>query len=1109
MARLKPVQPKVVWGSRTLGINQTNLLALNDHEYIMPVGCGLLHFDNASVHTRKAKVVTTTYPDVEKVLMMCLSKDGQYLSTVVCMKNQQRNDIHLIIFYTKSHLDNNLRPRHIKYSANAFIPSGEQLQVTCMDFSHDSMYLACATNFTSIGTLVYDHLKGTIFQTIISDAVPRSLSFHPTDNGKMIVTGGNNFIKFWRFTSKSVHVAPVIGLRRGNFSYSQHAWLQPYSESIVVVGSDSGFLSILQNCEQRAPSHQAFGSSEYSDPLFNGISNILVRGDNVLAASPKNQIVLYEVRRVVLSKGISGLTATLFPLAYYRLSNVESLYGLDFALKSSVTSYTLIAATDSCVVVLDIISDHDLSGGNEHRQKNGENCGEDLFEDISVEKPLFGYHSSSIQSMSISSRGHVFMTSSFHDSTVRMWDFDDPSTFKSAWMVESFAERPEENPFHTDLHPNGLQVAAACESEVREYAVSDSQLDLVRRFGVRAPFQSSNGQPVVISQPVSLVKYSNGGHLLAVVTGKVVQIFHMFMNDLDGHQPGAPCRVMALCDHVSTVTDIAFMRDDNRMVTISSDGCVYSWVMGNSGREKEYIYKGIAATRVSVSTHHLDKCMIAVCFEGAAVETVQTLAADVVKRRRQSSIAVRTNSRHSLDGGPLLSAQSSSRMIGVNSINGEGAFERQGSFVNEGPVPVQQTPTGPKNYFVALWENEISANPIIAYCDVAIKAISLGRLTSPDSVDICVLGLADGRILVSTFPIPLLYVNPMNVTSSTTNIKPQLFHAGSISRMGGKKRKTGNMSMESVMESINEAVVPGELAAAVQRSTINDSIADSISNISPTKIMNSEDSLSQTVVDKRVGSYAVIDETNCKCFRLFVGAITHVGFSQEGDWIFAAGEDNSIHLISTQKRSSDEATQKQQLSDVSTVVQQFLMIDKGKMQHLRSKLLELEFAVEQSRKDNEMYITKLLEGKEKQMQELESKLSKEIQKRDENIIAGRKEYLQMKRSMQEEVSNLKQRGNDALSAMELMYEKKLAQEAVYLDKMKQAYDEFVVHSRMDMTNLQQQTESKIRVIENDKSKAIEEAERQKVAVLQYYEYIKVRNDEVLQSLEEQQADERF
>jgi WD40 repeat protein len=1112
LARLKPVQPKVVWGS-----NRSNLLALSDHEYVMPVGCGVLHFDNASLITRRAKMVTTTYPEVEKVLMMCLSKDGNYISTSVAMKNQQRNDIHLVIFYTKGHLDNSLRPRHIKYSASGFVPVGDQLQITCMDFSHDSTYLACSTNFTSIGTLVFDHLKGTIFQTIISDVVPKSLSFHPTDNGKMIVTGANNFIKFWRFTSKSVHVAPVIGLRRGNFAYSQHAWLQPYTESVVVVGSESGFLSILQNCEQRAPSHQAFGSSEYSDPIFNGVAHLLVRGDNVLAASGKNQLVLYEVRRVVLSKGIAGLTATLFPLAYYRLDNVDSLYGLDFTLKSSVTSYSLIAATDSNVVVLDMISDHDLSGGNELKQKRDEEDEDDhtLWTNISIDHRLFGYHSGSIQSMSVSSKGHVFMTSSFHDGTVRMWDFDDPSTFKSAWLIESFSERPEENPFYTDLHPLGLQVAAASESEVREYAVADSQLDLVRKFGVRAPFQSSNGQPVVISQPVSLVKYSNGGHLLAVVTGKIVQIFHMLMDDLDGHSPGSPCRVMALCDHVSTVTDLAFMRDDNRIVTVSSDGCVYSWRMGGIGREKEYIYKGIAATRVAVSTHHLDKCMIAVCFEGTAVETVQTLAADVVKRRRQTSIAVRSSSsKQSLEGFPVLSSQSSARMtpmtptgIDILPMSPGNTFDKVGAFANETTNSFQvASSTGPKNYFVALWENEISANPVIAYCDVPIKSVALGRLSSPDSVDVCVLGLGDGRVLISTFPIPLLYINPVSVSTTISNSKPQLFHSGSI-RLGGKKRKPGALSMESVKENINETSVSTEMLNPAQKSVTDSVGEESSGNFSPNRGVEGTVVQSNNL-EKKQTYCAMIDENNCKVFRLFVGATTHVSFSQEGEWIFTAGEDNSIHLISTAKNISEEAAQKQQLLDISTAAQQFLMMDKAKMQHLRSKLIDLEYSVEQNRKDNEMYLTKVLEGKEKQMQELESKLNKEVQKRDENIIAGRKEYLHMKRSMQDEIVSLKQRSDEALSAMELMYEKKLAQEAVYLDKMKQAYDEFVVHSRMDMTNLQQQVDTKIQVIEQDKIKSLLEAEKQKVAVLQYYEYVKQRNDEVLQTLEEQQAEER-
>lgn len=1129
VAKLKNITHKTVWGARNFGINHSNIVTINDHEYLIPIGSGLLHVENVSIHTRKTTMITSGYPEVEKINMMRLSHDNEYLATTVTMKNHGKNEIHIMIFHTKGHMSSQIRPRHIKYTTNAFVASGDRLQCTAMDFSHDSLYLAAATNFPSIGTIIFDQLKGSVFQTISSDGIPGTITFHPADSGKLFVTGNSSFVKFWRFTGKSVHVAPIIGLRKGNFNYTCQAWIQPYTENTVVVGTAQGFVCVIQNCEQRAPAHQAFGSSEFPDPQFHSVSQLLVRGDNVIVASPKNHIVLYEIRRVVLSKGMSGLTATLFPLAQYKLNDIEHIYGLDFCLRASVTSYHLIATTNSSVIQLEMISDHDLSGGNENKARRMSQDSKDPDNDsawtpVDVEKYIYKFHSGSIQSLSVSTKGRVFLSTSFNDTSVRMWDFEDPSSFNSSWMIESFNDRAEENPFHADLHPSGLQIVTACESEVREYAVADTQIDLIRRFGVRTPFQSPSGLPVVISQPVSMVKYSNGGQLLAVVTGKTVQVFNMFRQDHEtATSSGNPCRVMAMCDHVATVTDISFLRDDSRMITISNDGSVYSWLMGGAGREKEYVCKGIAATHLAVTTHHPDKTTIIVSFEGQA-ETVN-LAAEVVRKRRQSSIAMRSMSK--IDAlsrnGSVPSIANSSR-----SASGQDFAAALMLFANgeSGPrnshsAEAAPTPSSPKqqtvsrNNFIAIWENDIHSNPVIAYIDVPVKSIALGKTCGPDSNDLCVIGLADGRVLVSLLPIPLQQIVP--------NIPKTTIHSTiSVAKVAGTLKLRRKNTLQGPMESVAEGSV-GELSSPAeshysQHTPTKNASSNSVSSeahepippFSPAKSQGviMEEPGSPSPFGKADGGKVFLDENQCKVFRLFTVGVIHVAFSLDGQYIFAAGDDGTIHVLTTIKKVQEDLLKQQMQEIPMNNITQFLMMEKNKMLTLRSKLIELETTMEQGRKENEMYINKLLEGKERQFLEMETKLKREIQKREDTIVAGRKEYLQMKRSMQDEVNHLKKAGVDALKAMELMYEKKLAQESVYLDKMKQAYDEFVVHSRMDMSNLQIEAEAKIRSIEQDKIKALHEAEKQKVAVLQYYDYVKTRNDEVLQSLEEQQAEER-
>ncbi len=183
-------------------------------------------------------------------------------------------------------------------------------------------------------------------------------------------------------------------------------------------------------------------------------------------------------------------------------------------------------------------------------------------------------------------------------------------------------------------------------------------------------------------------------------------------------------------------------------------------------------------------------------------------------------------------------------------------------------------------------------------------------------------------------------------------------------------------------------------------------------------------------------------------------------------------------------------------------------MDKTRLVVLKRRLGEIEHKMDQIKKDNDLFISKIIESKDRKEAELRLKMQTEVAKRDEAIFLGRKEYLQLKNNMRSEIAAIQKQAQDTVSDLELQYEKKLSQEGLYLDKMRQAYDEFVVHNKLDLSELQKKTDSRIGSIEAEKLSALREAERQKATVLQYFEYVKVRNDELMQSMEETQVEER-
>jgi len=89
-----------------------------------------------------------------------------------------------------------------------------------------------------------------------------------------------------------------------------------------------------------------------------------------------------------------------------------------------------------------------------------------------------------------------------------------------------------------------------------------------------------------------------------------------------------------------------------------------------------------------------------------------------------------------------------------------------------------------------------------------------------------------------------------------------------------------------------------------------------------------------------------------------------------------------------------------------------------------------------------------------------------------------------------------------LSELEVVYEKKLAHESLYIQNMKQAYDEYVTHVRFDLDGYQKKAALKEERLVHEKEEILEETEKQKKLLLEYTDYIGERHREVLQILTE-------
>jgi len=616
--RLKSIQVKAVWGGRAT-CNSRSLIALADYQYIMPVGSGMMIFDNNARLPKQSQLINANVPDISYVLFMSPSHDLKYLGIVARFKDEDDLTVIAYIYSVDTLIYEYRCPNIIKYKCptDLRLPSGFKLEMKSLEFSNDNQFIVCTTNYPPIGVLIFDLIKCTLFASVPTATVPYHASFDPVDPFKICVTGDMGLLAFIRFNMKKVHnPAPALGLKGGkNVSYTYHIWV-PTMEGVVVSGSDKGFLCVIEGCEQKHPNNYAFGSptsrvqteseAVVTPTDFKPVVQLLLRGDILLALSSENEIAVFELRRVMKSNVNSS---AVFLLNKYRLSNMHAILGMQWCLLDSLTSFELIAMSRDSIFEFEIARDTTPKLNDKSEIE---------YSDLIDEKHVLRYHWDSIRSLSLSTRTNLLATNSYKDGTTRIWNFNQPTTFTGSWVIENYQDPPDDNPLHVDIHPAGIFTAFAMEYGVKEFAVTDGILQLYRNIDIKTPFIGPNGVPFIINQPVSMVKYSNNGHLLAVVTGKLAQIFSLFLTDYNSPiLYGQPTRIMMLTDHIAPITDIAFSRDDTVLFTTSSDGSIYSWIVGAHSRHQEYVQRGVSARKVAVTKNHNSETenYIIVCYE--------------------------------------------------------------------------------------------------------------------------------------------------------------------------------------------------------------------------------------------------------------------------------------------------------------------------------------------------------------------------------------------------------------------------------------------------------------------------------------------------------------
>ena len=494
------------------------------------------------------------------------------------------------------------------------------------------------------------------------------------------------------------------------------------------------------------------------------------------------------------------------------------------------------------------------------------------------------------------------------------------------------------------------------------------------------------------------------GHLLAIVTGKLALVYSVFDLSYAKSAAGCPREVMWMVDHSHAITDLVFSADDHTIYTCSVDGAVYEWSVGCCTRKAEYVFKGSCVSRILVAGRQI----VAVVDNSLPGYHVSHSAA-------HSGAADRTSHNHNHN-------HNHNRVRVPDSQQSE---------------PQQESV---QTSFLATWEGQHVIEEVTSVlCDFRITSIA--SFYSRDSEqDALVIGTADGRVIISLLPFPL---QALSLAASL------LHHIGTTDcRPGSPSRPTTHQSTESKESKENSKPSTPQTTATSSTRTGSVSGADGVSRVGadigiacPAEVQGTDcvtdgTGLASSPPAAFAGSLKV---SGCRVFSNHNGPVSSLCVSRSGLWVITGGDDGAMFILGTSARYNLTT----EIPECQAIECKVTMINREFAREQSSRIVDMErwAADETVARERIMAVERLTFSSE--IQKLQAALKREVSKRDNIILNERTEAIKRTKDLHAEIENVKITSASKTKSLEFSYEMKLAQESSYLDKLRQAYDEFI------------------------------------------------------------------
>ena len=430
------------------------------------------------------------------------------------------------------------------------------------------------------------------------------------------------------------------------------------------------------------------------------------------------------------------------------------------------------------------------------------------------------------------------------------------------------------------------------------------------------------------------------------------------------------------------------------------------------------------------------------------------------------SIMIHNNSNNSLNGiGTPVVVTGTDDASGVYTPAGNHNSSSYQISTNNGHSKFQS-----KN-FLAFFRGKISHEADIVQLDSPATAVSFGRLEglATEREPFIVIGLADGRILVAMLPLPVLRVfsstiynvhmdsSLNNVTGSFTNGPPVSARPPSeqtkqdhintsptqksrASIIGTTKSHLGlTGTMISNAESVGSSTAPRNTTLGAAPETSRSSALLETKQLQQhhhhSLDLNANMNHRLSHVDEEPtdeNTVLLLHLNNCASLQIHGAEVTAVSVGPTGLWIISTASDGSMFMTTLSQKAKENPFYESTNSE-SLVV----LTDRNALTALKSRVEEMDNHVKESKSEADRAVQRMSEKFSKTIHELETRLAREVKLRDDIILKGREDHLKTTNSLKEQLNTIENTLSKELHDTEHYYERKIAQESLYLDKMKQ------------------------------------------------------------------------